>query len=84
MIVRDGPTEFGPAPKETPWRVDHPNSTVLRLGDGRWHCVLAFRLYRNDLLRPKGAPSGIHEVAGAYFEEVMSRGPAIPPWRFAD
>lgn len=84
LTVRDGPAEFGPAPKDTPWRVDHPNSAVLRLADGRWHCLIVFRVYRNDLLRAVGAPPAVGEVSGTYIEEVLSRGPERPEWNFAE
>jgi hypothetical protein len=75
IVVRDGPAEFGEAPKQYPWRVDHANTAVLRLSDGQWRCVLALRLYRNDLLTAEGAPEAVVNASGLYLEEIQSSGP---------
>jgi len=95
VVVRDGPAAFGglsprlPSGKwERPWRVDHPTSAVLRLVDGKWHCVLVHRVNRNDALLPKGhparVPKQVEAFIGCYIEEVMSRGPVRPVWHFTE
>ena len=77
LIVRDGPAEFGPV--EGKWKIDHPTSAVVRLDDGRWHCVLIYRVMCTGSTRKGGTE---HEKTGLYVEEISSRGPAIPEWRF--
>jgi hypothetical protein len=87
IMVRDAPTEFGPSPKNakwpSDWKLDHGNTAVVRLADGLWHCLLGYRVMRNDILRPD-APEIVHKVSGAYIEEIKSRGPARPTWNFAE
>ena len=88
LVVRDAPAEFGPSPKHAKypsnWKLDHPNTAVLRLADGQWHCLLGYRVMRNDILQPGLAPESVHKVCGAYLEEIQSRGPARAMWNFAE
>lgn len=62
------------------WMVDHPVATVCRLGDGRWHCVLCFRVSDKGVNTAGVAPS---EWNGTWISEVTVEGEgALPPWRF--
>jgi len=78
ITVRNGLEEFGPPPSGLVWFMDHPTGAVVRLGDGKWHGLLGYRvLDRGE--HGGGAPT---PFTGAYVEEVMSSGPSVPPWRF--
>ena len=70
--------EFGAAPGKSRWMVDHPSGAVVRLSDGRWHAVLAYRILGQAEHRGAGPAT----QTGCYIEEVISSGPAIPAWRF--
>lgn len=77
ITVRVARDEFGPASDGGAWMVDHPSGAVLRLADGDWHSVIAYRV-------PGSAEhKGAHPAAqtGCYVEQVLSAGPTVPPWR---
>ncbi len=78
LTVRAAREAFGPAPAGGAWMVDHPSGAVLRLADGRWHGVIAYRVLGNA--EHRGAPPAAQ--SGCYVEEVLSSGPVVPPWRF--
>lgn len=78
VLVRAARDEFGPAPNGGAWMVDHPSGAVLRLADGRWHGVVAYRVLGSA--EHNGAPPA--PQTGWYLEEVLSSGAAVPPWRF--
>ena len=78
LTVRAAREEFGPAPGGGAWLVDHPSGAVLRLADGRWHGVLAYRV----LGSPEHEGAAPAAQTGCYLEEVLSSGPVVPPWRF--
>lgn len=78
ITVRAARAEFGAAEAEARWMVDHPSGAVVRLADGAWHALLAYRVLSNAEFR--GAEPGAH--TGCYLEEVLSTGPPIPTWRF--
>jgi hypothetical protein len=78
MVVRNAKGEFGVPPGGQTWMVDHPSSAVLRLADGDWHNVLAYRILQYAEFKGK-APA---PQSGCYVEEVVSRGKVLPPWRF--
>ena len=79
QIARDLPTEFGPEPSGSWWRIDHPTSAVVRLKDGAWHSLLVYRILDNMALEGDADPS---PKTGCYVEEVLSRGKTIPTWNF--
>lgn len=79
QIARDLPTEFGPAPSGSWWRIDHPTSAIVRLKDGAWHSLLVYRILDNMALEGDADPS---PKTGCYVEEVLSRGKTIPTWNF--
>ena len=56
-----------------------PSDGNLRPGDGRWHGILTYRVMDTGELA--GAAPAPH--TGLYVEEVISRGPEAPVWRFA-
>ncbi len=78
-IARDAPAEFGPAPSGSWWRIDHPNSAIVRLADGAWHSLLAYRIVDNGEVEGDADPP---PQTGCYVEEVLSSGEAIPTWNF--
>jgi hypothetical protein len=77
LVVRDGPGEFG-RPSTRAWKLDHPTSATLRLGDGRWRHFLIYRGKEDPTSR------GPTPQAGCYVEEVSSTGLALPLWNLAD
>ncbi|MFH1007715.1 MAG: sialidase family protein, partial [Candidatus Latescibacterota bacterium] len=78
-IARDLPSEFGPAPSGSWWRIDHPTSAIVQLSDGAWHSLLAYRIVDNGEIESDAGPP---PQTGCYVEEVFSGGEAIPAWRF--
>ncbi len=78
-IARDAPAEFGPAPSGSWWRIDHPNSAIVRLADGAWHSLLAYRIVDNGEVEGDADPP---PQTGCYVEEVLSSGESIPTWNF--
>ena len=71
--------EFGPAPNGTPWRLDHPLASTVRLADGEWHHVLVYRALEDAEMR---TDAGATPFTGCYVEEVLSSGPRRPAWNF--
>lgn len=78
LTLRAARAEFGPAPAGGAWMVDHPSGAVLRLADGQWHGVVAYRVLGDA--EHRGSPQA--DRTGCYLEEVLSSGPPLPPWRF--
>ena len=72
-LIRDGPQEFGPFAGHR-WVMDHPVSAVVQLGDGLWHCLVAYRVV--------SVPEAKSPHHGCYVEEVVTAQPTTPPWRF--
>ena len=79
IIVRFGLLEFGPPPQGERWEIDHPSAMTVQLADGEWHNVLGYRLMQRAEKEYGAAPT-LH--SGAYLEEVISDGKAIPIWSF--
>ena len=79
ITARDAPSEFGPAPSGSWWRIDHPTSAIIRLKDGLLHNILSYRIVDNGEVEGSAAPA---PQTGCYVEEVFSRGEAIPIWCF--
>ena len=52
---------------------------TLRLADGKWHNVLGMRILEYGELTFAMPPT---PKSGAYLEEVISSGEAIPIWNF--
>lgn len=78
LVVRNAKGEFGPAASGRGWMVDHPSAAAVRLADGRWHHVVAYRILQHAEFAGK-APA---PQSGCYLEEVISRGEPVMPWRF--
>jgi len=78
-IARDLPSEFGPAPSGSWWRIDHPTSAIVQLKDGGWHSLLVYRIVDNGEVESDADPP---PQTGCYVEEVLSRGETIPTWHF--
>ncbi len=79
--IRDCIQEFGKRPQESFWCIDHPSSAVVRLADGQWHALLAYRI-KTFFLPTRGREEPIVPQTGCYVEEIISTGTAIPVWRF--
>ena len=79
VIARDCNAEFGSPPGGSAWRADHPSAMTLRLADGKWHNVLGMRILEYGELTFAMPPT---PSSGAYLEEVISSGEAIPIWNF--
>jgi hypothetical protein len=79
-IIRDAQEEFGLI-DDYRWDLDHPSSGIVRLGDGKWHGLVTYRIRTFSI---QGDPVGekITPQTGCYVEEVPSAQPAVPPWRF--
>ncbi len=84
-LIRDCLAEFGQPPSDNRpefWMADHPHGMTVRLGDGRWHHLLSYRVCHCSRYHPsETAPSPFN---GCYIQEIASRGPVRPMWRFAD
>lgn len=81
QLIRDCPEEFGAAPDKAMWYCDHPVSATVRLNDGRWHGLLAYRLMAFSMLGEK-VGEVLTPQTGCCVEEVPSAQPVAPPWRF--
>ena len=79
MVVMDGSKEFGRPPGKSAWRVDHPSGMTVRLSDGAWRHVLAFRVLEDGEMSYAMDPT---PYTGCFLEEVISRGEPIPVWNF--
>ena len=79
ILVRDCSTSFGPAPSGNPWFADHPCGGTVQLSDGRWHCVLAYRICDGGEVLQGTRPV---PQTGIYVEEVLSEGQPAPAWNF--
>ena len=80
ILMRHPAAEFGPPPTpNSTWYHDHPQNQIVRLGDGKWHAVISYRLL--DIAEAVDAPAA--PQSGTYLEECITPGPvANPPWRF--
>ena len=79
-LVRDCVAEFGPPPKGALWFADHPTGATVRLADGRWHRLVAYRV---NAYKPAGIGGETPTPrTGCHIEEVFSAGPARPAWKF--
>jgi hypothetical protein len=81
QVIRDCQEEFGAPPAGFMWYVDHPVSATVRLGDGRWHGLVVYRLMAFSI---QGDPVGelLTPQTGCYVEETPHSEPATTPWRF--
>jgi len=80
-LIRNCIPEFGALPPETFWYADHPSSSVLRLADGKWHALLAYRVKAYHLPTRMREEPALPQT-GCYVEEVISTGTAVGEWRF--
>jgi hypothetical protein len=61
------------------WHLDHPEGGVIRLRDGQWHSLLAFRC-TDTALCGFGLPPP--PQAGTWIEEIACDGETVAPWQF--
>jgi hypothetical protein len=80
QLIRDCQEEFGLIDKSM-WYVDHPVSATVRLRDGRWHGVVAYRMMAFSIYGDKVGEL-VTPQTGCCVEEVPSAQPITPPWRF--
>jgi hypothetical protein len=80
-LIRDCREEFGAPPDKAMWYVDHPVTATVRLRDGRWHGIVAYRLMAFSIYGDKVGEL-VTPQTGCYVEEVPSAQPAESPWRF--
>jgi len=81
QMIRDAEEEFGAPPPEVMWYVDHPASAIVRLADGRWHGLLAYRVLAFSIYGDKVGEL-VTPQTGCYVEETPPSEPVTPPWRF--
>ena len=80
VLARDCKADFGEPPFGSIWRADHPVGLNVRLADGQWHHLLAYRvLEQNECISDAPATA----FTGTYLEEVQTAGPPVPEWRFS-
>lgn len=72
--------DLGPTPG-VDWRIDHPNSCVVRLADGQWHEVMVFRICDFEEIGFGMLPA---PHSGLWQAEVTCAQEAVTPWRIAD
>lgn len=90
LPIRDCQAEFGEPPASAvpqagvpeKWMADHANGMTVRLKDGQWCHLLAYRICHSPLYDSHGTPPSPR--SGCYIEEVTSRGPAHPAWSFEE
>ena len=76
LLVRSAPDDGSVHSK---WYFDHPMSANIRLKDGKWRHVLAYRSYCD------GGHDDLDKTSlryGAYLDVVESNGPEFVPWKF--
>lgn len=81
-VLRDCTGEFGTPPEGTFWACDHPSGAVVRLGDGQWHALLAYRILAFPVKTATTAEPIVPQT-GCHIEELFGGEAAVlPPWRF--
>lgn len=80
VLARDSNADFGAPPYGSIWRVDHPIGLNVRLADGKWHHLLAYRVLE---LNECVSDSPVTAHTGTYIEEVLTPNLYQPEWRFA-
>ena len=68
-------------PSDLSWWVDHPTGATIRLADGQWRHILAFRVISEAEVR--GHASSAPPESGLHIREIETGGAPRPPWRFA-
>lgn len=84
IVALDCESRFGPTPGGSPWLADHPNSALVRLADGRWHCLLCVRVAELDETVRGVTPT---RYSGCWIDEVHDEETDplrefVPPWLF--
>ncbi|PYV16729.1 MAG: hypothetical protein DMG07_07250 [Acidobacteria bacterium] len=78
IVVRDSRAEFGTPPDGSTWLADHPSAMTVQLADGAWHNILGYRIGTRGEMTNYGSDPA--PQTGAYIQEVISAGRAIPTW----
>ena len=69
QILRCGQLDFGPAPTQHGWKIDHPISTVVEDADGREVCLLTYRVQSSDENKLKEV--GRSPFSGTFVEKLL-------------
>jgi hypothetical protein len=80
QLIRDCEEEFGLL-ESAMWYVDHPVSATVRLADGRWHGLVAYRVMAYSVQGEK-LGERLTPQTGCCVEEISAGQPAVAPWRF--
>lgn len=81
-VLRDCTGEFGAPPDGTFWACDHASGAVVRLGDGQWHALLAYRILAFPMKTMTTAEPIVPQT-GCHVEELFGGETAVsPPWQF--
>jgi len=80
MLIRDL-AEWGLTNTGRTWQIDHPSGCTVRLKDGNWHHILAYRANGKGAVRV-GIDRAATPIPGLYADEVLSVGEPAPEWRF--
>ena len=72
---------FGPSPNGSATWADHPVSGIVRLADGKLHCLLCLRVWSRDEVSNEVL---VTPLSGTWIKEVhsLNDGVEIPVWKF--
>ena len=72
---------FGPSPNGSATWADHPISGIVRLADGKLHCLLCLRVWSRDEISNEVL---VTPLSGTWIKEVhnLNDGIEIPVWKF--
>jgi len=81
MVKNFNRARFGPSPNGSAIWADHPVSGILRLADGKLHCVLCLRVWSRDEVTNEVLAT---PLSGTWVKEVhgLNDGPERPVWDF--
>jgi len=79
ITILDGEATLGPCPSDMSWYLDHPIGAVLRLGDGKWHSLVFFRVGDIEEVISDAMPV---PATGTWIEEVIDGGEVQGVWKF--
>lgn len=68
-LLRCGQLDFGEAPTQHGWKLDHPSSTVIEDSEGQRVCLLTYRVQASDENRLKEVGPTRH--SGVYVEQIL-------------
>lgn len=81
MVIRDSLVEWGRTSAGRIRQVDHPSGRTVRLKDGNWRHILAYRVSGKGEVHT-GIDPAATPIPGLYVDEVLSVGEPAPEWKF--